>query len=667
VYLTLSNRLREALAAHIREKYGVELTVVLERPPKIEMGEAASPVCFELAKRLKRAPRQIAQEIANGLGPVAGIARVEVAGGGYLNAYFDRAAFWAAAQALKDSSEHKPEKIIVEHTSINPNKAAHIGHVRNAVLGDTMARTLRGAGYNVQVQNYIDNTGVQVADVVIAFLVMEKRTPVSVKMMAMEPRFDYLCWDLYAAATAFFAEDKVRAAALRGATLRAIEEGRGEEAEVAEVVADSIVGFHLRTMARLGIHYELLARESEILHLHFWDAAFAKLKESGAIYLATSGKMAGCWVMPWKDEEKEGINTEVTQIESAEDAEKTENENEQDKIIVRSNGTVTYVGKDIAYQLWKFGLLGKDFHYRKWPKAPEGDTVWATTSAKDDPTAPDFGAPAATVYNVIDARQAYLQQVVAAGLQKLGHPEAAEQSIHLSYEIVALTPRCAAEMGYDLGPEEDRKPCVEVSGRKGLGVKADDLIDKLEGATLAEVAQRHPEMSEEERVRTAHEIAVGALRFFLLKFTRNAIIAFDFADALSFEGETGPYCQYAVVRIRGIRRKGVEAGAGRAELTAETVRTILGGPDGGGLWELLLLAGSADTAVDATIAAQEPAFLAKYAFQLAQGFNNFYHKHHILSEPDEQKRAFLLGLTEVVERELVRVLGLLGIEAPEKM
>jgi len=669
VYLTLSNRLREALTAHIREKYGVELTVVLERPPKIEMGEAASPVCFELAKRLKRAPRQIAQEIANGLAPVAGIARVEVAGGGYLNAYFDRGAFWAAALVQKDSAVHKPEKIIVEHTSINPNKAAHIGHVRNAVLGDTMARTLRGAGYNVQVQNYIDNTGVQVADVVIAFLVMEKRTPVSVKMMAMEPRFDYLCWDLYAAATAFFAEDKARAAALRGATLRAIEEGRGEEAEVAEVVADSIVGFHLRTMARLGIHYELLARESEILHLHFWDAAFAKLKESGAIYLATSGKMAGCWVMPWKDEEKEGVNTEVTEAGSSEDTEKKEEdeENSQDKIIVRSNGTVTYVGKDIAYQLWKFGLLGKDFHYRKWPKAPAGDTVWATTSFKNDPGAPDFGAPAATVYNVIDTRQAYLQQVVAAGLQKLGHPEAAEQSIHLSYEIVALTPRCAAEMGYELGPEEDRKPYVEVSGRKGLGVKADDLIDKLEAATLAEVAQRHPEMSEEERTRTAHEIAVGASRFFLLKFTRNAIIAFDFADALSFEGETGPYCQYAVVRIRGIRRKGVEAGAGRAELTAETVRTILGGPDGSGLWELLLLAGSADTAVDATIAAQEPAFLAKYAFQLAQGFNNFYHKHHILSETDEQKRAFLLGLTEVVERELVRVLDLLGIEAPEKM
>jgi arginyl-tRNA synthetase len=612
----------------------------------------------------------IAQEIAVGLGRVEGIARVEVAGAGYLNAYFDRGAFWGAIAEEKKAAEHKPEKTIVEHTSINPNKAAHIGHVRNAVLGDTMARTLRGAGYNVQVQNYIDNTGVQVADVVIAFLEMEKSTPVSVKMMAMEPRFDYLCWDLYAAATAFFAEDKPRAAQMRGATLRAIEEGKGEEAEVAEVVADSIVGFHLRTMARLGIHYELLARESEILHLHFWDAAFEQLKAAGAIQFVTTGKMAGCWVMPWREEGEAGAEqTAPSKTGGAAPTEekKEDEENEQDKIIVRSNGTVTYVGKDIAYQLWKFGLLGKDFRYAKWVKAPEGEIVWTTTSAADDPGAPDFGAPAATVYNVIDSRQAYLQQVVAAGLRALGHAKEAEQSIHLSYEIVALTPRCAAEMGYELAPEDAKKPYVEVSGRKGLGVKADDLIDKLEGAALMEVRSRHSEMAEAEKMRTAHAIAVGALRFFLLKFTRNAIIAFDFKDALSFEGETGPYCQYAVVRIRGIRRKGIEAGAGRAALTAESARAILSGADGTGLWELLLLSGSGDAAVNATIAAQEPAFLAKYAFQLAQGFNHFYHNHHILSETDEQKRAFLLGLTEVVETELVRVLDLLGIEAPEKM
>jgi arginyl-tRNA synthetase len=675
VYQSLTNRLREALAAHIREKYGLELPIVLERPPKIEMGEAASPVCFELAKRLKKAPRMLAQEIANSFGKVPGIAKLEVAGGGYLNAYFDRGAFWASLNSETDdgdrkatASAQKSGKIIVEHTSINPNKAAHIGHVRNAVLGDTMARVLRHAGHQVQVQNYIDNTGVQVADVVIALLQMEKRTPVSVKMMAMEPKFDYTCWDLYSKATHFFAEDKTRAAKLRGETLKAIEEDRGEEAEVAQVVADAIVGFHLRTMARLGIYYDLLARESEILHLKFWDAAFALLKLAKAIEFETTGKMAGCWVMRAKVEANPGISAEHTESADKDD------ENEQDKIIVRSNGTVTYVGKDIAYQLWKFGLLGKDFNYRKWPNAPQanekngvGGTVWATTSFKTDPSAPHFGEPAETVYNVIDSRQAYLQDVVAQGLDALGHAKAAEQSIHFAYEIVALTPRCAAEMGYELSPEEAKKPYVEVSGRKGFGVKADDLLDQLEAATLGEVKERHAEMNEAEQISTAHAIAVGALRFFLLKFTRNAIIAFDFKDALSFEGETGPYCQYAVVRIRGIRRKGLEAGAAKIALTPENASTFLAGADGNSLWELLLHAGSMDFSIDAAIKGHETAFVAKYAFQLAQAFNNFYHKHHILTETDDQKRAFLLALTELVERQMVTALLLLGIEAPEKM
>ena len=678
MYQTLTNKLREALAAHIQEKYAVESPVTLSRPPKIEMGEAASPVCFELAKRLKRAPRQIAQEIAASLGKIEGIQRVEVAGGGYLNAYFDRVAFWAGARHESEQGvvEHRPEKIIVEHTSINPNKAAHIGHVRNAVLGDTMARTLRHAGYNVQVQNYIDNTGVQVADVVIGFLRMEERSAIGVKILAKEPRFDYYCWDLYAKATHFFEEDRVRAAKLRGETLRAIEEGRGEDADVAREIADAIVSCHLRTMTRLGIFYELLARESEILHLHFWDAAFEKLKKSGAIQYVTSGKMAGCWVMPWKEE-----GTEKTLgITTPDKGSTEEDEITQDKIIVRSNGTVTYVGKDIAYQLWKFGLLGKDFHYAKWKDAPEGKVVWATTSGANDAGAPNFGAPAATVYNVIDTRQAYLQQVVAAGLRALGHDKEADNSIHLSYEVVALTPRCAAEMGYEVAPEETAKPYVEVSGRKGLGVKADDLIDKLEAATLEEVRQRHAEMSVPEQVQTAHKIAVSALRFFLLKFTRTAIIAFDFKDALSFEGETGPYCQYSVVRARGIWRKGAEnspdvsSAANVAEAPMilqaskpETGRKFLEGPGNNDLWELVLAAGSLDGTVDAAIGAQEPAFVAKYAFQLAQAFNNFYHRHHILSEPDGEKRAFLLTLTELVERQLVKALDLLGIEAPEKM
>ncbi|HEV1993765.1 MAG TPA: arginine--tRNA ligase [Candidatus Acidoferrum sp.] len=655
MYQTLTTRLREALSRHIQQNYALTLDVVLEKPPKLEMGEAATPVCFELAKRLKRGPRQIAQEIVANFALPKGIARLEVAGGGYLNAFFDRAAFWHSAvrEASGEAgvSTALPGKIIVEHTNINPNKAAHIGHLRNAVLGDTFVRLLRHAGHTVEVQNYIDNTGVQVADVVIGFLHMEKRTPADVRTLSKKPRFDYYCWDLYARVTHFFEEDVSRQA-LRGETLKRIEEGRGEEAEIAEVVADTVVACHLRTMSRLGVAYDLLPRESEILHLHFWDAAFAKLKETGAIQLSSSGKNAGCWVMPWK--ESSGGDA------AAEDADA------QAKIIVRSNGTVTYVGKDIAYQLWKFGLLGKDFHYARYPHFPEGATTWITTSAASDPNAPAFGG-AATVYNVIDTRQAYLQQVVTAGLRALGHTAEADRSIHFAYEVVALSPRCARELGYELSPEDAKKPYVEVSGRKGLGVKADDLLDRLEAATLAEVLERHPQMGGVEQQQTAHAVAVSALRFFLLKFTRNAIIAFDFKDALSFEGETGPYCQYAVVRIRGIRRKGAEAGGNSASLSDEFLSQVFSGAGGDGLWEVAVLSGSLDQAVEAAIGAQEPAFLAKYAFQLAQSFNNFYHKHHILSEADAQKRAFLLRLTELVEQQLVRALDLMGIDCPEKM
>jgi len=415
VYQTLTSRLRAALTKHIQEKYSVALNVVTERPPKIEMGEAASPVCFELAKRLKKAPRQIAQEIANSFPKVPGIAKIAVAGGGYLNAYFERAEFWTSAQkeAAGELVAGKHDKIIVEHTSINPNKAAHIGHVRNAVLGDTMVRVLRHAGHAIQVQNYIDNTGVQVADVVIGFQQMERKSLAEVQALAAQPKFDYLCWDLYARVTAFYGDDKARAAKMRGETLHAIEAGEGEIAQMGAVIADSIVGFHLRTMARLGISYDLLARESEILHLKFWDTAFEKLKSSGVIQMAATGKMAGCWIMPWKD----GAAGEA---ESSEAAEATENN--QDKIIVRSNGTVTYVGKDIAYQLWKFGLLGKDFNYMRWINSPYRDPLWTTTSLATDPAAPSFGEPAETVYNVIDARQAYLQDVVAEGLRRLATP-----------------------------------------------------------------------------------------------------------------------------------------------------------------------------------------------------------------------------------------------------
>jgi arginyl-tRNA synthetase len=676
VYKVVEERIRKALRHHIHERYKTDVPIVIERPPKLAMGEAASPLCFELAKRLKKPPRALAQEIANSLKRIEGVARIEVAGGGYLNAYFDRAAFFRATcdEAAKPPVGRRAGvgKIIVEHTSINPNKAAHIGHLRNAVLGDTFVRLLRGTGHTVEVQNYIDNTGVQVADNVLGFLKLEPKSLAEVRALAGAPRFDYHCWDLYTRVTQFLAEDKSRLD-LRAQTLKDIEEGHGEVAKMAEIISDAIVGCHLRTLDRLGIGYDLLSRESEILRMKFWDAAFELLKERGAIQLATAGKNFGCWVMQLPSAKENSSDQKA--VEAAPESTEENPEEAEAKIIVRSNGTVTYVGKDIAYHLWKFGLLGRDFHYQLFKDALGGPMPWSTTSGASDSAAPAFGR-AEEVHNVIDARQAYPQQVVAAGLRALGYTEQADHLKHFAYNVVALTPRCAREMGYDIPAEDAKKPYIEVSGRKGQGVKADDLIDKLEAATRKEVDSRHAAAPESERTAIAHAIAIGALRYFLLRFTRSTVIAFDFEDALSFEGETGPYAQYAVVRVNGILRKGAEGDPAVAAANAtnqariesgelDVARFLAAADDD--LWDLALLAGSLDARVEMALGAQEPAFIARYAFEMAQAFNAFYHKHHILSEEDAEKRAFLLRLTLLVRDQLERALALLGIVAPEKM
>ena len=673
MYKAVEERIRKALRHHIHERYKTDVPIATERPPKLAMGEVASPLCFELAKQLKKPPRGLAQEIANSLKRIPGVARVEVAGGGYLNFFFDRAEFFRGAleEARPEATEagareENAAKTIVEHTAINPNKAAHIGHLRNAVLGDTYVRLLRHAGRRVEIQNYIDNTGVQVADVVLGFLNLEKKSVEDVRALTLQPRFDYVCWDLYTRVTHFLAEDKARLE-LRAHTLKEIEDDTGEAAKMAELVSTAIVHRHLETLDRLGIDYDLLSQESEILHLKFWDAAFALLKERGAIQMATSGKNAGCWVMqlPSDKEKTEGAEGDEEPAELA-DA----------KIIVRSNGTVTYVGKDIAYHLWKFGLLGRDFHYRRFHTHPDGHEAWVTSSESDDAGAPSFGH-AHDVFNVIDSRQAYPQQVVVAGLRALGYAEQADRLKHFAYNVVALTPRCAREMGYEIAEEDAKKPYIEVSGRKGQGVKADDLLDRLEASARAEVDSRHADAPETEREAIAHAVAIGALRYFLLRFTRSTVIAFDFKDALSFEGETGPYVQYAVVRVNGILRKGAEenpkfaaedaANLARLKSGELDAAKFLAAPGGDDLWDLAVMAGALDARVEQAVSAQEPAFVAHYAFELAQAFNAFYHKHHILSEEDAEKRAFLMALTAAVRGQLVRTLGLLGIVAPEKM
>jgi arginyl-tRNA synthetase len=678
MFSILEKRIAEAISARIRSLYGVETQVQIEQPKQSSFGELALPAAFQLARQLKKAPKAIAAEINAAGAPIEGVSSIEIAGNGYLNVRLDRGAYGAGVLAREgEVSKETTTKTIVEHTNINPNKAAHIGHLRNAILGDTFVRMLRATGERVEVQNYIDNTGVQVADVVVGFLHLENKSIDEVRAMIAKPLFDYVCWDLYARTSQYYDEHK-DALAWRHATLHSIEAGQGIEAEVAHLVADAIVDAHIATMWRLGIAYDVLPRESEILHLQFWATAFEQLKQRKAIYLETEGKNKGCWVMPSSAFREGSVGGD-----------------DDSKVIVRSNGTVTYVGKDIAYQLWKFGLLGKDFYYRKWHTYPNGHEVWASTDTPQTGT-PEFGK-GSRVYNVIDTRQSYLQDVVVAGLRALDYNEQADNSIHFNYEMVALTPRTCIELGIDLSEEDKRLPYVQVAGRKGIGVKADDLLDKLIEKALEEVTSRHREEPEESRRRAAKHIAIGALRYFMLKFTRNSVIAFDFAEALSFEGETGPYVQYSAVRARNILRKFAERGETvpdrgtlppmppavlaqdpgypkayevrveayvDAYLNAEVMGRQLTQED---CWQLLLAASKAGSAIERAVASGEPAHVARYAFQLAQSYSNFYHEFPVLSETDAQKRTFLLWMTKYFLDQLEMTLGVLGIEVPEYM
>ncbi len=642
MFHSIEKQIASAFHAHIQIRYGIDLAVAIEQPRQSEFGEMAVPAAFQLAKQLRQAPKKIAAELAEEIGPIPGVAAMEVAGNGYINIRLDRGAY-AADLMRGDSAEAagSNEKIIVEHTNINPNKAAHIGHLRNATLGDTFVRMMRASGKRVEVQNYIDNTGVQVADVVVGFHYLEKKGVADVQALLADPavRFDYYCWDLYAYTSGYY-KDHPESLPWRSATLHAIEAGEGEVAELAHLVADAIVKAHLKTMLRLDVEYDVLPRESEILHLKFWASAFELLKERKAIYFETEGKNSGCWVMP-------GLS-------------------EEGKVIVRSDGTVTYVGKDIAYQLWKFGLLGKDFYYQPFQTYADGRVLWVTT---DQPATPaqQFGH-GTRVFNVIDARQSYLQDVVVAGLRALGYNDQAEQSIHFNYEMVALSPRCCADLGIPLSEEDRKRPYVEVSGRKGLGVKADDLMDSLIAKALEEVSSRHPDDAAEKNLHIATQIAIAALRYFLLKFTRNTVIAFDLQEALSFEGETGPYVQYSAVRARNILRKLEERGEQipdfAKELDTAAMARQLQFED---FWQMLLAASKVDSAVESAVHSGEPAHVARYAFQLAQAYSNFYQKYSIIHEPDRERKVFLLWMTDFFRRQLERTGGILGIQIPEYM
>ena len=668
MYRNLEHRLAERLSEFLKLRYPSTTLpkVVIEPPPKVELGDFAIPV-FPFAKPLRTAPLKIAETIRAEIGPIEGIAEMQVAPPGYLNVEIDRA--WMASALAADekpSTKVADGKILVEHTSINPNKAAHIGHLRNAILGDTFVRLLRYAGREVDIQNYIDNTGVQVADVVVGFLYIEKKSRAEIESLARQPRFDYYCWDLYARVSQWYEQDKQNLQ-VRSQTLRGIEDATSETAAIAELISTAVIRRHLETMDRLDIEYDFLPRESEILHLHFWDAAFAKLKNAGVLTFENEGKNKGCWVM-----RRAGTSATAEGVANAEQSEQSSDRisEEDQKVIVRSNGTVGYVGKDIAYHMWKFGLLGRDFAYRKFYRYPNQHECWIS-AMQGERDHPHFG-DVAEIYNVIDARQSEAQISVIEALRGVGHNESADHYTHFSYEMVALTPRCAVELGYTLSEEDKTRSYIEVSGRKGFGVKADDLLDQLIVSAKNEVDSRHPQLTASERLSIATQIAIGALRYFMLKFTKQSVIAFDFKEALSFEGETGPYAQYAVVRATSIFKKAEIDPNNFCRDIASNVLTgdlarFLTGDNADEFWELWQASAKTSYIVDQCISTTEPAYLAKHAFQLAQLFNTFYHRHPILSETDEKRKQFLLATVAVIRRELIRTLAVMGISVPPVM
>jgi arginyl-tRNA synthetase len=676
--LPLHDRIRDQVARVLSTVYALESpelpAIVIDYPPNREMGDLGTPVAFELARRLRKAPRAIAQEIAGAFGSVEGVSRVAAAPNGYLNVFLDRPAFLLQRLSGTAAAARPPAgKAIVEHTAINPNKAAHIGHLRNSALGDTLVRVLRFRGVPVEVQNYIDDTGVQVADVVVGFRTLENKSLDAIRDFADSTRFDFYCWDLYARVTEWYEHDKERLA-IRTATLHDIEHGGNENAEIAAFIADRIVRCHLATMARMNVDYDLLTWEGDILRLKFWAQAFDVLKAKGAVYQQTTGRLAGCWVMRIQDEPSTPNPQLPTPKETAlVDSEETEEDAEdREKVIVRSNGVVTYVGKDIAYQFWKLGLLGRDFKYRVFTSRPHGP-LWATCTTGGEADHPLFGG-AAYVYNVIDVRQSYLQKLLKQALIAVGHPEGAERSHHFSYEMVALSHATARELGHAPAPgsEDAKRPFVEVSGRKGLGVKADDLLDTLIQKAGAEVGKRNAELSEHDRTRIAQMIAIAAVRYFMIKFSRGKVIAFDLDEALSFEGESGPYIQYAVVRANNIfqklqQRDGLQEPALIASLPDVSPRELTGENGDHELWSLVLEASRLDEVVEQVVRSLEFSVLAKYAFSLAQAFNAFYHRAPILNEERDDVRRWRAGAIIYLRQQLTRALELMGLDVPPRM
>jgi arginyl-tRNA synthetase len=602
----------------------------LSEPPQKEFGDLSCNVGFLLAKPLKRAPAKIAAELADALRPrIKGtyISSAETAGG-HINfkADYSRLSPATLAQTLKTPENYgypdsgQGRHIVIEHTSVNPNKALHVGHMRNVIIGDTLYRIMKATNHRATVLNYVDDSGLQVADIVVGF----KFAGFPVEP-AKKQKFDHYCGDeVYVKINEMYEKD-TRLAEKRKLVLKEIEDGKSEIARFATEITHRVLNEQLKTCWRMKALYDLLNFESHIVASKLWSKAFELLKKEKITHFEEEGKNKGCWVIEAKDEE--------------------------DKILVRSDGTATYIAKDIPYAAWKLGLVEDPFSYREFVGQWDGSTLYATTLG---------GKPASKKFNggervitIIDSRQSRLQRIVSQVLSKIG--AGTREYFHLGYEAVTLSSDTAKAFGIDIG---DRQ-FMHMSGRKGIYVNADYVLDTLHAKAYEEVKTRNPSFTEELLHATAEEIAISAIRYNMIKQDLDKIITFDVKESLSLEGDTGPYLQYAYARSQRILEKSGQDVAGSNfafdRLTHESEITLIK--------EIAKL----DLVVEDAAKSLSSKSLARYAYNLATTFNFFYEKVPVLKEGDADVRMARLALVKAFGIALKNALDVLGITALDRM
>ncbi|HEY8140626.1 MAG TPA: arginine--tRNA ligase [Nitrososphaera sp.] len=604
----------------------------VSEPPRKEFGDLTCNVAFQLGKHAKKPPAKIATELVEVIRPMLladhHIKSVEPHPAGHINFFADHRSLSkiTLGQVLENPGHYGSHDsghgrhVVIEHTSVNPNKALHVGHVRNVVLGDTLYRMMKATNHRVTVLNYVDDSGLQVADIVVAF----KYAGFPVDGPAGK-KFDlYVGDDVYVKINEKYEKDP-ELAEKRKAVLREIEEGKSDIAHFAADVTLRVLQEQLRTCWRMKARYDLLNFESQIVTSRLWIKAFEILKKSKMVRLETEGKNIGCWVIEAKEEE--------------------------DKILVRSDGTATYIAKDIPYAAWKLGIVEDPFSYKEFTKQWDGSVLYRT--APDGDRLQEGFNGGELVITIIDSRQGRLQRIISQVLAQIGTREGNHQYHHLGYEAVTISSETAKTLGIDIGERQ----FMHMSGRKGIYVNADYVMDTLHAKAFEEVRTRNPDLQDSRLHEIAEEIAISALRYNMIKQDLDKSITFDIKESLSLEGDTGPYLQYAYARSQRILEKsGEQITSGRFELLAHDSEVSV-------IKEISKL----DLVMEDAVKSLSPKSLARYAYSLATAFNLFYEKVPVLKEENAEVRMARLGLVKAFGITLENSLKILGLTALERM